>query len=117
LTNPRFLALAAIIQRASAFMGDFMRRFSIMATVAAGLLAIGSLARGGERNVAPGASRRPNILFLLGDDWAWPHACCLGYAAIKTPTFDRLACEGVLFRNAHCAAPSCSPSRAAMLTG
>ena len=60
---------------------------------------------------------RPNILFLLADDWAWPHASCLGTPGIKTPTFDRLAREGVLFRNAHCAAPSCSPSRAAMLTG
>lgn len=60
---------------------------------------------------------RPNILFLLGDDWAWPHASCLGTPGVRTPTFDRLAREGVLFRNAHVAAPSCSPSRAAMLTG
>lgn len=60
---------------------------------------------------------RPNILFLLADDWAWPHASGLGTPGIKTPTFDRLAREGVLFRNAHVAAPSCSPSRAAMLTG
>ncbi|MCX8495426.1 MAG: sulfatase [Akkermansiaceae bacterium] len=65
----------------------------------------------------PQAPPRPNILFLLGDDWAWPHASCLGTPGIKTPTFDRLAREGVLFRNAHAAAPSCSPSRAAMLTG
>ena len=60
---------------------------------------------------------RPNILFLLGDDWAWPHASCLGTPEIQTPTFDRLAREGVLFNNAHVAAPSCSPSRAAILTG
>jgi len=60
---------------------------------------------------------RPNILFLFGDDWAWPQASCLGTPQVKTPTFDRLAREGVLFRNAHCAAPSCSPSRAAILTG
>jgi len=65
---------------------------------------------------APGPAR-PNILFLLGDDWAWPHASCLGAPGIRTPTFDRLAREGVLFRNAHVAAPSCSPSRAAILTG
>jgi N-sulfoglucosamine sulfohydrolase len=62
-------------------------------------------------------SKRPNILFLFADDWAWPHASCLGRPVIKTPTFDRLVKEGVLFRNAHCAAPSCSPSRAAILTG
>jgi uncharacterized sulfatase len=60
---------------------------------------------------------RPNILFLFGDDWAWPHASCLGTPQIQTPTFDRLAREGVLFRHAHAAAPSCSPSRAAILTG
>jgi arylsulfatase A-like enzyme len=60
---------------------------------------------------------QPNILFLFGDDWAWPHASCLGTPQVRTPTFDRLVREGVLFRNAHCAAPSCSPSRAAVLTG
>lgn len=59
----------------------------------------------------------PNILFLLADDWAWPHASCLGCPGVKTPTFDRIAKEGVLFRNAHVASPSCSPSRAAILTG
>lgn len=63
------------------------------------------------------ARQRPNILFLLADDWAWPHASCLGTPGIATPTFDRLAREGVMFRNAHVAAPSCSPSRAAILTG
>lgn len=59
----------------------------------------------------------PMILLLLADDWAWPHASCLGTPVVQTPTFDRLAREGVLFRNAHVAAPSCSPSRAAILTG
>jgi len=68
---------------------------------------------GAETASAP----KPNILFLLADDWAWPHASCLGAPGINTPTFDRLVREGVLFRNAHTAAPSCSPARAAMLTG
>ena len=63
------------------------------------------------------APKRPNILFLLADDWAWPHASCLDCPVVKTPTFDRVAKEGVLFRNVHAAAPSCSPSRAAILTG
>jgi N-sulfoglucosamine sulfohydrolase len=60
---------------------------------------------------------RPNFLYLLADDWMYPHASCLGDAVIRTPTFDRLAREGVLFRNAYAAAPSCTPSRGAMLTG
>lgn len=62
-------------------------------------------------------TKRPNILFLFADDWAWPHASALGCAGIKTPAFDRIAKEGVLFRNAHVTAPSCSPSRASILTG
>ena len=49
-------------------------------------------------------AKKPNILFLLADDWAWPHASCLRTPGILTPTFDRLAREGVLFRNAHVAA-------------
>jgi arylsulfatase A-like enzyme len=76
------------------------------------MLLAGLVARAAEP-----ATNRLNILFLLADDWAWPHASCLGCPGIKTPTFDRLAKEGVLFRNAHVAAPSCSPSRAAILTG
>ena len=48
----------------------------------------------------PPAAVRPNILYLLADDWAWPHASCLGAPGIKTPVFDRLVREGVMFRNA-----------------
>jgi arylsulfatase A-like enzyme len=60
---------------------------------------------------------RPNILFCLADDWAWPHAGAYGDKVVKTPAFDRVAREGVLFTHAFSAAPSCTPSRAAMLTG
>lgn len=60
---------------------------------------------------------RPNILFCFGDDWAWPHAGVYGDKVIKTPNFDRIARNGVLFNHAFSAAPSCSPSRAAVLTG
>src|SRR3954464_9946645 len=71
----------------------------------------------GPRAAGPPADRRPNILFLMADDWAWPHAGAYGDRVIRTPTFDRVAREGVLFTHAYCAAPSCSPSRAAILTG
>lgn len=66
---------------------------------------------------APAADTRPNILYCLGDDWAWPHAGAYGDKVVKTPTFDRLAKEGILFTRCFSAAPSCTPSRAAMLTG
>jgi len=60
---------------------------------------------------------RPNILFLMADDWSWPHAGALGDPVVKTPTFDRLAREGVLWTNAHVSAPSCTPSRLAIASG
>jgi arylsulfatase A-like enzyme len=60
---------------------------------------------------------RPNILFCLADDQSYPHASAYGEPVIKTPVFDRIAREGVLFTQAYCAAPSCTPSRSAILTG
>ena len=62
-------------------------------------------------------SKRPNILFAIADDWGWPHAGAYGDPVVKTPTFDRLAREGVLFQNAYVSSPSCTPSRGAILTG
>ena len=60
---------------------------------------------------------RPNILLAIADDWAWPHAGVAGDKVVRTPAFDRLARAGVLFTHAFVSAPSCSPSRAALLTG
>jgi arylsulfatase A-like enzyme len=60
---------------------------------------------------------KPNILLLLADNWAAPHAGAMGDPVVKTPTFDRIAREGVLFRNAFAPNPSCSPSRSSLLTG
>src|SRR5688572_12456911 len=60
---------------------------------------------------------RPNILLCTADDWAYPHAGAYGDRVVKTPAFDRIAREGFLFTHAFSAAPSCTPSRAAILTG
>lgn len=81
-------------------------------------------------------SDRPNILFVFADDWGRiasayakldsskaeeSRALDKTYLAldqtVKTPHFDRLASEGVLFRNAFVSAPSCTPSRAALMSG
>jgi N-sulfoglucosamine sulfohydrolase len=63
------------------------------------------------------AASRPNILLIIADDWSYPHAGAYGDRVVKTPTFDRVAREGALFTNAYCASPSCTPSRASLLTG
>src|SRR2546422_2707242 len=64
---------------------------------------------------APG--QRPNVLFILCDDLRWD---ALGYAGnpyVKTPNIDRLAREGVQFKNMFCTTSLCSPSRASILSG
>lgn len=63
------------------------------------------------------AQAPPNILILIADDWSYPHARIYGDPVVQTPHFDRLGREGVVFEQAYCAAPSCTPSRAALLTG
>lgn len=82
------------------------------------LLSIASACFGTEQ------SSRPNILFVFADDWgrqASVYAKLDGPGTIndiaRTPNFDRIANEGVLFRNAFVNAPSCTPCRSALLSG
>jgi arylsulfatase A-like enzyme len=63
------------------------------------------------------AAPRPSILICVADDWGYGHAGVYGDPVVRTPHFDRVAREGAVFTRAHCAAASCTPSRAAMLTG
>lgn len=62
-------------------------------------------------------ARHPNILYLLADQW---RAQATGYAGdpnVRTPNLDRLAKEGLCFRNAVSVCPVCTPYRAALMTG
>ncbi len=59
----------------------------------------------------------PNILLALADDQSWLHTGIAGNKVIKTPAFDKIAEEGVLFNNAFSACPSCTASRTAILSG
>jgi N-sulfoglucosamine sulfohydrolase len=70
------------------------------------------------------AVARPNVLFVFADDWgryASAYAAVDGKTSlndvVKTPHMDRLAKEGVIFRNAFVTAPSCTPSRSSLLSG
>ena len=64
-----------------------------------------------------GAAERPNVLFLLVDDWRWDAVGCMGNKIVKTPHIDGLAKDGVLFKNAFVTTSICSVSRASILTG
>jgi uncharacterized sulfatase len=59
----------------------------------------------------------PNILFCISDDQSYAHAGANGDRIVQTPAFDRIAREGIRFSHAFCDAPSCGPSRSAILTG
>lgn len=76
-----------------------------------------NLASVSESPVKNEVQKSPNILFVISDDQSYPHASIYGEEWVKTPAFDRVAREGVLFTNAFSASPGCSPSRAAILTG
>ena len=60
---------------------------------------------------------RPNILFLLADDYgAWAMGCA-GNSEVRTPNLDRLAREGTRMDNCFCTSPVCSPARMSIFTG
>jgi arylsulfatase A-like enzyme len=86
-----------------------MQRFSVGALLLVVLLA--------ARGAGALAAERPNVLFIAIDDLNhW-----VGYIGrnpqAKTPHIDALAAQGVAFTNAHCSAPACNPSRAALMAG
>jgi uncharacterized sulfatase len=81
------------------------------------LAVLACLAAAPVLHAADAPDRRPNILFALADDWAWPHAGAYGDRVVQTPTFDRVAREGMLFSHCFSVTPSCTASRAAVLTG
>lgn len=62
-------------------------------------------------------SKRPNILFVIADDWGYGDASVYGKDWIQTPAIDRLAREGLRFDNAYTPNAKCAPSRASILTG
>lgn len=63
------------------------------------------------------AADKPNVLFIAVDDLNDWIGCLNGHPQAYTPNIDRLASRGMLFTNAHCAAPACNPSRAAISSG
>ena len=64
-----------------------------------------------------GDKHRPNILFVLADDWGYGDASVYGKEWIRTPAIDRVAREGLRFDNAYTPNAKCAPSRASILTG
>src|SRR5215207_10898144 len=88
------------------------RREFVASAVAASALA------GAGADVAPGApTKRPNVLYIMADDMGWGDLSCYGRPDYRTPNLDRLASEGTRFTHAYSAAPVCTPTRCAFVTG
>ena len=63
------------------------------------------------------ASDRPSFVVIVADDLGIGDLGCYGGKAIRTPALDRMAAEGVRLTQFYTPAPTCSPARAALLTG
>lgn len=61
--------------------------------------------------------KNPNVLFIAVDDLNDWNNILKGHPQARTPNYDKLASKGMVFTNAHCAAPACGPSRAAIMSG
>jgi len=79
------------------------------------LLLLACAALGCSRQEALPAS--PNFLLIMSDNQSYNHLGCYGDPVVRTPHIDSLAARGVRFTHAFCAAPSCTPARAALLAG
>ena len=75
------------------------------------------VSRTGEAKDSGQPKAKPNILFIAIDDLNDWTGMLKGNPQALTPNMDRLAAQGMLFANAHCAAPACGPSRAAIMSG
>ena len=69
-----------------------------------------------KRNISK-TSTRPNIVLIMADDLGWMDLNCQGNDQLITPNLNRLAEQGMRFTDAYAAAPVCSPTRAALMTG
>lgn len=85
---------------------------AVVAATVAVAAAIPTAAIGQESGAAA-----PNIVFIITDDMSWAHMGAYGSDEVDTPNLDRLAAEGAIFENAFVSTPSCTPSRASILTG
>lgn len=66
---------------------------------------------------ASSAETKPNIVVIFADDLGYGDLGAFGHPTIQTPNLDRMAAEGQKWTSFYAAAPVCTPSRAALLTG
>jgi arylsulfatase A-like enzyme len=93
----------------------FMDRRAVLKGIGSTVAAMG-LGQPGAR-AETSTKRRPNVIFILPDEWRGQALGCMGNPDVRTPHLDGLAREGVLMRNTLANTPVCCPARSVMLTG
>jgi arylsulfatase A-like enzyme len=93
-----------------------MKQLTLATCLIALLLCLGSCT-GTPGPVTSEPASQPNILFVIADDASWKHFGAYGCDWVRTPAFDRVAREGILFANAYTPNAKCAPSRSIILTG
>jgi arylsulfatase A-like enzyme len=96
--------------------GRSIRPVALVLT-AAGLLGASPAPAATNAGAETPLGRRPSVLLILPDQWRGQDLGCMGNPEVRTPHLDRLASQGVLFRNTFANTPVCCPARANILTG
>jgi arylsulfatase len=80
------------------------------------ILLLAGVGLGFAAEARPLSGSRPNIILIITDDQGWGDLSCTGNPHLKTPNLDRLHSGGTRFSDFH-VSPTCSPTRAALLSG
>lgn len=70
-----------------------------------------------QNNFCFSQQSKPNIIYIMADDLGYADLSCYGRKDYQTPNLDKLATQGIKFMNAYAAAPVCTPTRVAFMTG
>lgn len=92
---------------------DFLRSLG----QGAAALALSGCAGSGTRPAIGRSGRAPNVVIIFTDDQGYQDVGCYGAEGFETPHLDGMAAEGVRFTDFYAVAPTCTPSRAALMTG
>lgn len=86
-----------------------LRQFVLLSCLAVGLCGIGVTS-------SEAGDEKPNVVFILADDFGYADLACYGHPYARTPAIDQFAREGTAFRNFHVTGVTCCPSRAGFMT-
>src|SRR5206468_9842420 len=92
------------------------RRLTSLLLSVSVLLSFSQSSRAAESAATPPAAR-PNILWVVAEDNTYTYVGAYGDPLARTPNFDRLAKEGILYEKAYSTSAVCAPTRASIITG